>query len=400
MKIHEIALNYIKTAKPPVKLGFIERPGGYSQARLLGRSVMTPDLNLKGYQFRAVIDWIEISVTTIDAKQFKNIQDVVASVYGRKPYVKALEQGPGGTSRTFRIRLQEPTIDRAIKALEALGLKYPLAEDPEVTSVEISVDAIPRTPSDDARARVLGAMHRCFFTDSDFLTEPTDRPRFSFRKDAAPTFLFNARPSTMAQSGPLEFWSKESEVPVDATLSIGRKDGPVMWKMMDKTVDQQNPDAGTLVNLPDVEKRARIEVTLGPDELRGIGIRSLQDMKAFNYSRLQGKYFQFMLPTFLEKRHVLPRYRLMFKWIENRAREKFLSTGILGLEALRISRESFLRRNRDGFNQHLRAGGVTRRISDRRGQGSSREFVAWKEMNNCMATALRRLKEREEREGR
>jgi hypothetical protein len=61
-----------------------------------------------------------------------------------------------------------------------------------------------------------------------------------------------------------------------------------MWRVMVKERDKQNVGAGTALILPWDQKRARIEVTLSRSEIAALGVDFLDDLRSFNFVKLQG----------------------------------------------------------------------------------------------------------------
>jgi hypothetical protein len=104
---------------------------------------------------------------------------------------------------------------------------------------------------------------------------------------------------------------------------------------MVKLVDRQNRLSKTRLDLPENKKRVRIEATINRDELRRIGIETLGDLKAFPFQTLQGRYYQFRLPTFAEVTNLpsIPHAAFTAAWQKQR-RIKFLNSGVVGLKAM------------------------------------------------------------------
>jgi hypothetical protein len=121
----------------------------------------------------------------------------------------------------------------------------------------------------------------------------------------------------------------------DGTLEVGAKEADMRWRIMDKVRDQQNRKAGTFIALDDKSKRARIEVTLDRPEVAALGVTSIDDLKKLNFTKLQGRYFRFLLPTFTQKSSVLPDVRsAMIGWRDFQRTIKFTRTGNIGLKTM------------------------------------------------------------------
>jgi len=184
----------------------------------------------------------------------------------------------------------------------------------------------------------------------------------------------------------------QSRVALLGRLSLfGRREGPLLWRVQNKTIDKQNVAAGTEVLLHEKERRARVEVSLGSEELREMGIRLFKDLQSFRFTRMQGRYFSAMLPTFSSVGDPVQR------WREDQRRRKFLNTGVLGLTAMdeavieqsTIVRSDVVKRARANGNR------VTSR--KRVGRGARLSLVAYEELNRRFQHALGKLTRREQR---
>ena len=76
------------------------------------------------------------------------------------------------------------------------------------------------------------------------------------------------------------------------------RDPRAFWRIQNKVLDKQNKAAGTRDQLADEKKRVRIEVTLGREGCREIGLEQFADLEVLGIARLQKGFFQFMKPTF------------------------------------------------------------------------------------------------------
>ncbi|RMC34402.1 hypothetical protein [Paracoccus alkanivorans] len=122
---------------------------------------------------------------------------------------------------------------------------------------------------------------------------------------------------------------------------LGAQKDDVMIRLMDKLIDTQNRKAGTADVSEDHRKRVRIEVTLKGIELHSLGLDRLPDLRDFKFTTLQGKYFQFKLPTFPvdmeESKSGLDAVKAERKiWRV----KTFARTGIVGLMAMEAEREA------------------------------------------------------------
>src|SRR5690606_15566861 len=111
------------------------------------------------------------------------------------------------------------------------------------------------------------------------------------------------------------------------------------WRIMTKIIDRQNRHTGTRVELPESERRVRIEVTLNRAELEAINLLALEDLSSFRFQTLQGRYFQFWLPTFNNAPEPDDPKASITRAIEEGRVKKFLQTGVLGLRAMDEARD-------------------------------------------------------------
>lgn len=178
----------------------------------------------------------------------------------------------------------------------------------------------------------------------------------------------------------------------DGTLEVGEENAQVTWRVMDKIIDRQNVAAGTFMPLDDKSKRARVEVTLDRPELEALGIRYLNDLKALSFTQLQGRYFQFALPTFVSQASRKTGIGKFIAAARNPERAaKFFKTGVMGLKAMdEVCAERWLRTRRtilpDIHERGLRLSPI-----DRTAMGAAGTFVAYDELNDRVRIALRNL---------
>lgn len=89
------------------------------------------------FSFRAVVDWVELTLTTARPTNFMTMKGILGV-----EYVKPKDEGPGRAATVFQVRFHEPKswhdVEAALKRLEAHA---DLASDPQVTEIELSFDA-------------------------------------------------------------------------------------------------------------------------------------------------------------------------------------------------------------------------------------------------------------------
>lgn len=383
-----VVLQGFKDPTRQVVLEYLATLSTATQRRLAGRTVVHPVIDLGDYTCRAVIDWVEIDFWFQRTTQFRFVQDILRPIIGRQPHMDPIEPGLGRESTKFRVKFQEPELDLLTTCEDELNKKFGPELQAIIHSIEISVDFKPKTPSSDKIGRMAGVLARHLFPDRDFMTVGLDRPRFLWSREE-PTFLMAA--------GSLMSSDADQPAPIDATFYVGKQDGPVRWRVMEKTIDNQNIAAGTWDELPVSEHRARIEVTLDRQELIDLGVSSLDDLRRFNFGKLQGSYFQFMVPTFendFARKHPARRAIEVDRW------KRFVNAGVVGLVAMEGARQSFRHKARPELKKQVRAKRLKVRPTTRVGAGSSGSFLAYEDLNGRAAMALEKLGHREGGGGR
>lgn len=389
-------LAFAKSNTAPICLSFLAHIHAGKQAATRGRIVFKPDIDLSRFVFRAVIDWIKVEVEINHATQFRYLQDALKAFFPRRCDVRAIAPEAGGSSTRFIITIQEPKSAAHVKrSLDALPGDYGLMSQPFLRGIEVSIDAKPRVPNDLDRALMLGVMNRTIFTKLDVINGKSSRPRHCAAQGKKPRFLL---PAFKSDDKTINAWLLTEKVvpaPVDGTFYLGAKQDPVMIRVMDKVIDQQDRKAGTCKILTDAEKRVRIEVTLKGGDLQKFGLHHLEDLRGFSFMAFQGSYFQFKLPTFEasdpNEGSALSAAR---RWREEQRRKRFVTAGIMGLEFMRHAREVFRNRHLPELKGHMRR--TSRKmIRNRCGTGATGTLVAYEEMNRLVSNALGELGKRE-----
>jgi hypothetical protein len=136
-------------------------------------------------------------------------------------------------------------------------------------------------------------------------------------------------------------------------------------------------------------KPLHLEVALGAEELRRLGVETFADLTELDFPSLQGEFFRFMVPTFVSH----PAGPVA-AFLETERRTKFLTAGVVGLLAM----DQALARERKGSRKALirmvRQSGKNIKAASRTGSGLAGTMVAYADMNGRIETALRHLGER------
>ncbi|MEH6721636.1 MAG: hypothetical protein V7704_22415 [Aurantimonas endophytica] len=396
-----IQVNFAKSNRTAVSLSYREQNLLHTQARLAGRYALVPDIDLSAFHRKAVIDWVDLGFWLERETQAIHIKRWLDAALHTNCFTKLVplndEDERRQTGTLFSVTLQEPTILLMLAAEIAMEQKFGLEMHGLIRAIEISIDFRPKTPSPDARTRMLTVLQRHHFPPEQILRTRYDRPRFTWGKGDAQTEAVLALSRRTSLNDYLAIGGEHDRQPVgDANYYVGRRGGPVMWRLMDKVVDRQNHNAGTARYLPETEKRTRIEVTLETDEVRQLGIIFIDDLRRFRFEKLQSTYFSFMTPTFRRGRTGV--MGMVTDRLEEDRRRKFLKTGVIGLREMDSALERRRAHHRPRLIEHLRKRNLKVKPEDRRGRGPFKTYVAYDELNKAVEAALRNLRERGERE--
>ncbi|WP_273688922.1 hypothetical protein [Ketogulonicigenium vulgare] len=379
------------------------QPLDKKQARVKGRDVLRPMINLNDYRFEAVLDWIKIRVSFTRTTQVQHVQKALRKYLNRDSWIVGLDMGSGETFSECVITIQEPKNFALVQQIaDDLAAKFGEASPACVVGLEVSVDAYPKMPSEAARVALLREMLRTAKPNFDFWTDPNAHPRTITAGKSVDGVRGKATVShinpTLRRAGNFtgEFshdvyiggWGSLS---VDGTSYFGPKDGDLMVRLMHKIIDTQNHKSGTWCDLPEEEKRVRIEVTLNEAELNRRGFSTIQSLKDFKPTVLQKEVFKFWLPTFpkpVPEEKKTENRKAIEKWQGKRlGREQvFQSAGMVGLGAMDQALAASKKMIVQGIPVGMRNAKMQARVGD--------THVAWDELNGCMNEALRNLGKR------
>ena len=231
------------------------------------------------FHTRAVIDWIELTLTLKTETQFRYVQSQLQSILelDTRPFVKPVHPGAGDVSRRFAIRLHNNhavTLHEIERIMAALALSYPFAAPPEVTSIELAVDFYPRHDPDDIPALV----HR-LQSSIDARGNPRQfDPHKARNRKHCNRFLNPDKPEPV------------TGLTLDPSLNlrIGNKGDPLQRQIYDKRTDNNGQPVAP------GERRARAEFTEAGHELvwRVLGAKAgsapvgLDDLRTFKFEKL------------------------------------------------------------------------------------------------------------------
>ncbi len=390
--IHDVILYREKGNKDPVVLRYAEETLRSSQARLVNRTTLTPQIDLKAYQCRAVVDWIDIRFELSRRTQHWHLNDRIEKLTGRKEYPEALDLSEGKTATRYRLRIQEPDFEAVRKVLDDIEGTYGFATPAHVTAIEISVDFYPVKPSEEARARMHGVLVRHFFPTTRVLRTNMMWPRFMPGSIEKTDYTIGRNESDDSLDiGDRMAPGLDRPALYGSTYYVGERGDPrAMWRIQNKVLDKQNLTAGTREDLPEDQKRIRVEVTLGHEGCREIGLEKLADLETIAIARLQKAFFQFMKPTFSLVRLGSPRPGSVAvrRKTEEYRRQRFLNAGVLGLQIREDAREELRALEMPRIRRWHRMYGSKMKPRERAGSGAYGSMIAYEELTRMVERAL------------
>jgi hypothetical protein len=385
----------------PVELEYNKKTLRKSQARFHGRTALVPQIDLNAYQCRSVVDWIEVQVRVTQPTQHQWINEIVNEVQGRRGYVVAQAPGAGKVDTCFTIRLQEPNFTTVKKVLVAIERSKGLVDPVMINQIEISIDFYPETLGHDARGRMYGVLARHFCPPPGTREISDDWPGFF----PGPRPKRNYIVTRSLRDENADLWGRlrpEFDLPAlyGSTFYVGRENHPMWsWRIQDKITDQRDDAAGTYLDLPEEKKRTRIEVTVGPQGCKRLGLTELSVLKSYRFTRLQAQLFKFMLPTFgYAETSGRPGQGVVRKKVMETMKQRFVNVGICGLQIMDEAREELRQQYLPDIRMRHKVAGTRMLKRKRSGSGRTGYLLAYEKLNSKVEHALRHLQERVWRE--
>ncbi len=349
-----------------------------------------------------MVDYIDIQFELTRLTQCWKLNERIEKLTGRKEYPEALDLGPGKTASRYKLRVQEPDFGMLRRVLRDIEDTYGFRQPPAAVSIEISIDFYPDKPGEEARALMHGVLTRHFFPTTRVLRSNRMWPRFTPGYVEPTDYTVGRDESDDSRDLGNRMAPGTDRKPLyGSTYYVGEKnDARAMWRIQNKVLDKQNPSAGTRNVLGEEEKRIRIEVTLGPDGCKEIGLHQFDDLETLSVTRLQKRFFQFMKPTFavMYTGGVGAASRLVKKKVEDLRRERFLSAGDLGLQVRDDAAVELRRVNLPTIRRLHAISGSRTLPAARNGTGAYGLMIAYDELTRMVERALTKL-ERKIRRG-
>lgn len=224
---------------------------------------------LSRFRCRAVVDWLDLRMTTAKPTNFMTVQTEITAFLGStKPvYVAAQDEGPGRAATIFDIRFHDPNRQTDLTdCMERMAERFPFAAPPEVVKLELAVDFYSRhdSPSD------LSAM--------------TER----LMRELAADGLKPRQLIHIAQGLHITKFLLDDEIQWKTDprfmMYVGNRDDEQAWRVYLKQTDcNKTPIADSQ------QHRARVEVTLSGEALAAHCL-TLQGMADMRFERLSDKF--------------------------------------------------------------------------------------------------------------
>lgn len=300
----------------------------------------TADSALKEFRATAVIDWLDVQISTERRTQHQYVRKALLAITGIDHWwAEAINIQPGDVTDTFRIRFHDELANNyhhLCAVFNALAKRIPLAAEPIIAGIEISCDFWHKQQSVEATRALTyrlqtslfapGTNHRQYNSDSNsnqFLDKPGHRINPAYN------------------------------------LRIGNELDAISWQSYHKRTDRKQP-------LPLRQQRARVEVTLRGDALQQYGFGLLSGLQHFPFETL-ASLFTFRCPIAAAKMSKGDLFRLVaINWI-------------------RLHKDAVTERGIHSFST------VGQRDKKGRTRAESSHLIADKELSNRVRAALRNL---------
>lgn len=226
---------------------------------------------LHGFSLRAVIDWIEVDVALSKPSQHRHVRDRMAGTFGNT-YAHPLEGEQ--SSRTFRIRVQNPTSSaqfmRDIQCMSLPGQPPITESDVSVVAIEIALDAHQADAGNASLAKATA-----FFLN-----------RLVHLPAGAKVITRQDHRRSIATRGDLLAALAEG-----CSVNLGEPGADHRVRAYVKNYDTQGDTA--YMQLPQSEHRARLEVTLRGDQMP---FKTVAEWRAFRFEGLGSEFFAMCRP--------------------------------------------------------------------------------------------------------
>ena len=299
------------------------------------RVVLQPDIDVRDLlKVKALIDRIAISFTTVELTSHGNLQKALAQV-GLTTFVwdrtLRLEKTDWRaslpqldlshlTGQHFSVMLQDPTPVNLRAAVSAIDMVAGLDGKVRMCLIELALDFYPRTLSDQSEALVsreliVGLLQRHLWSaGEEYAADTLDKPRqadprqvFHDGSRRPIRYLFadgndqlhsDVQLSEASVRKRLMQAKPGNHLYLNSGIYRGRMNGPRQTNVQHKIADRRNADKATHIDLDNLDRRARVELTLtSPETLDAMGLKTVDDLAHISFRSLSRRMIAFRLPT-------------------------------------------------------------------------------------------------------
>jgi hypothetical protein len=220
-------------------------------------------MNYSQYDFRAVVDWIELEIQTEQPTHFDAIRRRIWP-----SYVKEIDPAPKGKSATiFRFTIYDPANwHDVLQTIDTIAQTFSLAKPFKVVGIEVALDAYGRGEVTSEELASVAAHFAKFTTH-------THENRRIYRETLDGVFAL-----------PLDFAVVVTHLVAGWQIGVGDKLSDCYQHIYFKTTDHNKRP------LPVNLHRARIEITLRGDKLP---CQTLEEWSGCSFAKLAKPYFSF-----------------------------------------------------------------------------------------------------------
>ncbi len=299
------------------------------------RVVLQPDIDVRGLlKVNALIDRIAITFTTAKLTSHGNLQKALAQaglttfVWDRTLKLEKADWRASlplldlshHTGQHFAVMLQDPTPVNLHAALSAIDIAAGLEGKVRICLIELALDFFPRTVSDQSdalvsRERIVGLLQRHLWSaGGEYAVDTIDKPR---QADPRQVFHDGSRKQTRylfadgSNRGHSDMQLGEASVRkrlmggkpgnhlyLNSGIYRGCMNGPKQTNVQHKIADRKNADKATHIDLDNLDRRARVELTLTSlDALDRVDLTTVDDLAHFSFRSLSRRMIAFRLPT-------------------------------------------------------------------------------------------------------
>ncbi|KAI3590139.1 hypothetical protein D9X30_5722 [Cupriavidus sp. U2] len=219
-------------------------------------------MNYSAFKVKAVVDWIELEITTEVHTQQQWIQHDLRRILdlpegAKDTWVEPVNPGPGGVSCMFRIRFHDAPANsygELERIMDALAARKSFAAPPNVHAIEVAADFYAK-----GQAKELDLV--------------------SLTKRLQTTIIARGNPR---QFDPAIGGNRPGTLDLDPRLNlrIGNKGDDISWQVYYKRTDKGG------VSLSSGDQRARAEFTLRGAALAESGLTDFASLKGYRFEVL------------------------------------------------------------------------------------------------------------------